>query len=715
MGISKLVNGKVRIVLISIVIAVFAGGGLTFFNLPYKKYIILGLALISLFLLWILVRMLYHKVQLLQVATQSLAHGELHQTKVDKTEDIFGLIFQNINTVIQKITQATDFITHIGKDSASTVQLQDDYLGRALIEMSEKMHEIQEEEKKRTWVVEGLAKFAEILRSDAHDLSELSNKVISNLVKYVGANQGGLFIEQEEESGEKYLELMAAYAYEKRKYVEKKVYVGQGLLGQALLEKEHVYHTVVPENYVQITSGLGEAPPRNLVIIPLILNEEMYGAVELASFQKLETYKMEFLHKVAENIASTVASVKVNSHTRNLLEESRNLTTELQSNEEEMRQNMEELSATQEEMQRKQAELDGVIQAIDTTLLTAEFDIDGNIIKTNDALQHFLGYDEDSMRRETYKIILGEDDNHHLWNSIIKNNGQTSDYKIQSKSGIIMWLNASFTLVMNGQNEVSKVLLLAQDVTDKQKLQLATKKQEAELKSHLDAINQTIASVAFDMQGSILDVNDIFLGVTGFTKEELVGKHYEFLLSEDEKAKPQTQMMWDNLMGGQCFSGEFKNVDKEGREIWLVGTYNPINDVEGKPYKVMMFAQFTTTEKERQKDLIGTLHAIVNSVPVLEINEKGNIKTANDIFLNLVSYRRMEVIRKELKTLLSPASQKDINMMLPQLFGGVDFIDKSIEFVTVKGEMKHFRATFTAIRNLENKVYKVIILLLDAA
>jgi len=715
MGNSKFVNNKLHLLLISTAVLITSMAGLVFINVNYKILIISVVAVLSILLLWCIFRVLRNRIDNLTKVTHHLAdEGEIPENLSSTKLDIFTPVLKNLLKIDEKIRLSTEYINNIGNgNAADSHQLQDGRLGKALKGMREKMQEIQEEERKRNWVVEGLAKFSEILRNDTHHLEELSFQVISNLVRYTNANQGGFFVEQEDESGGKSLELTASYAYEKRKFLEKKVLAGEGLLGQSILEKEIIYQTEVPENYVNITSGLGKAPPRNLVILPLLMNEEVYGAIELASFHKLAPYQLEFLEKVAENIAATVAAVKVNAHTHKLLEDSQSLAAELRSSEEEMRQNMEELSATQEEMHRKQMELNGVIQAIDATLFTAEMDEEGNIIKTNPALQKLFGYDEASFKTKSYTLFTG-DDAGGFWEQIMANNSHSGDFQVRNFQGKSLWLNASFTPVCNTQGNVEKVLMLAQDVTKEKLLRLETQQQQAELKSHMQAINKTIASVAFDLQGKILDVNGIFLGVTGFSEEELIGKQYDCLLTEEEKAKPQTQMMWDNLLNGQSFSGEFKNVDKDGKEMWLTGTYNPIFDTEGKPYKVMMFAQFTTKEKEKQKDLIGTLHALVNSVPVVEVNTEGKIKTANDIFLNLFGYRKMEIIRKELDILLQKPSQEKMKVILPELFEGTEFIEQELDFITVQGKSIHFRATFTAIKNLENEVYKIIVLLLDA-
>jgi transcriptional regulator with GAF, ATPase, and Fis domain len=132
--------------------------------------------------------------------------------------------------------------------------------------------------------------------------------------------------------------------------------------------------TDVPKNYIHITSGLGQAIPTNIIIVPLLFNGNFYGAFEIASFHKLERYQIEFLERVSEHIAAEISTRSSVTNTEKLLSDSQELTQQLRSKEEEMRQHMEELTATQEEMNRKQSELSSVFAAINNTVASVEFD-----------------------------------------------------------------------------------------------------------------------------------------------------------------------------------------------------------------------------------------------------------------------------------------------------------------------------------------------------
>jgi PAS domain S-box-containing protein len=229
----------------------------------------------------------------------------------------------------------------------------DEGLRHTLITMRDKLRDNAEDDRKRNWSTSGLAQIGEILRSHTNSTEELYDNILKFVVKYTDSNQGGLFLLSEEET-DKHLDLVACYAFERKKYLQKKVAIGEGMIGQCFLEGERIYLLDVPNEYITITSGLGGSNPSALLIIPLKVNEKIFGVLELASFSKYEDYEIELVEKLAETIASTISTVRVNESTRILLEKTQQQAEEMRAQEEEMRQNMEELEATQEEMRRKE-------------------------------------------------------------------------------------------------------------------------------------------------------------------------------------------------------------------------------------------------------------------------------------------------------------------------------------------------------------------------
>ncbi|OFX89177.1 MAG: hypothetical protein A2W99_01720 [Bacteroidetes bacterium GWF2_33_16] len=298
----------------------------------------------------------------------SMAKGVLPKQKVKETQDEIGDMAAALNELIRGLKETTEFALEIGKGNFEFqfVPLSDeDDLGNGLLTMrtnlkhaSEEEERRQKEDAQRNWSSHGIAKFSEILRQNNDNVEKLTYDVMSNLVKYCEANQGGLFLINDDDQRRKYVELVASYAYNRKKFLDKQIEMGVGLVGRSIQEGETIYMTEIPDNYITITSGLGDDNPKSLLIVPLKVNDTVYGVIEMASFKEFEKYQIEFVEKIGENIAATLSSVKINIRTAQLLETTRQQAEEMKAQEEEMRQNMEELQATQEESARRESELE---------------------------------------------------------------------------------------------------------------------------------------------------------------------------------------------------------------------------------------------------------------------------------------------------------------------------------------------------------------------
>ncbi len=299
--------------------------------------------------------------------------NKIHNTDLRKNE--VGMIATQINETIENLKDATDFVTAIGEGNLTMnykesldehYELGKNKLADSLIDMQAKLKHLNEEDRKRQWVNEGLAKFVDILRASNDNIAILCDKIIAALSQYTQSNQGGLYILNDEDQNNKYLELVSLFAFDLKKFEQRKLKLGEGILGQAFLEKETTYITDLPNEYVRITSGLGDANPSCILMVPLKVDKEVYGIVELASFKEYAPHVIAFVEKLGETIAATLASVKAAEKNRQLIEQFQQQTEEMRAQEEEMRQNMEELQATQEESSRKEhgyidqiAELEG--------------------------------------------------------------------------------------------------------------------------------------------------------------------------------------------------------------------------------------------------------------------------------------------------------------------------------------------------------------------
>jgi putative methionine-R-sulfoxide reductase with GAF domain len=342
----------------------------------------------------------------LRVLKQIEGNTILHTHTKGLRENEIGELATQVNEVIEQLRDATDFVKGIGEgklDMDYKAELDINYafgknkLADELIAMQGKLKAVSIEDQRRAWANEGLTKFVDILRNSNDNVHTLGDKIISSLVNYTGANQGGLYILNDDDENNKFLELISLFAFNIKKFEKQRIKLGEGILGQTFLEKDTTYLTNMPEDYARITSGLGDTAPKSILIVPLKVDKEVYGIVELASFDEFELHEISFVEKLGETIASTLSSVKVNQKNKRLLEQSQQQTEEMRAQEEEMRQNMEELTATQEGMNRllkeaqdKETYLNNLMDASPDAIAAIDRDYRVVLRNNNQLFQQFI-------------------------------------------------------------------------------------------------------------------------------------------------------------------------------------------------------------------------------------------------------------------------------------------------------------------------------------
>lgn len=517
----------------------------------------------------------------------------------------FGTIFEKLEkklgNELNKSFQVLDFTNNLINDQLdANYNLQDDHdkLGKSLIDLrnnlkKNKLIEVKrrKEDDQRNWVSEGLAKFSEILRKNNDDIKELSYSIIFNLIKYLKANQGGFFI-LHDNTEEKYFEMTACYAYDRKKFADKQIKWGDGLIGTSAIEKHSIYMKDVPDNYVQITSGLGKSNPRCLLIVPLIINDEIHGVIELASFKEFENFEIEFVEKVAESIASTISTVKINLRTAQLLKESQEQAEILATQEEQMRQNMEELQATQEEAARQNEKFVTFTNSVNHTLIRAEFMADGTLIYANNKFIQKLGFsDYMDVEGKHISLFINKKDREwfdSIWDALIQNSEYfEGDVKLLTKQNKDLWTLATFTCLKK-YNTVDRILFLAIDTTDQ-------KKQSLDFEAQIDALNRSSLKAECSPEGDVLDCNEKFLTTMLYTSEEIMSKSIFDLIPREEIST--FRQVWENVVSGHSFQGQLKNVAKTGEEKWFRITLSVVNDMYGEVNKVIYISNEITKEK----------------------------------------------------------------------------------------------------------------------
>jgi len=328
---------------------------------------LLGLIVLGI-VIWILSGSITAPIQKTTNLLQNLAQGDIDKSKkvFVRSGDEIEAMAKSVSKVIDGLNSTESFAREIGKgnlDAKFELLGENDILGKSLLEMQKSLKhsneveiERKKEEEKQNWATKGIAMFGDILRQNNDNLAELSYNIIKNLVGYTGSIQGGIFVLNDNDKDNPTVDMTACYAYDRRKHMQKSIIIGEGLVGRCFLEGKSIFMVDIPKDYITITSGLGKENPRCLLLVPLKVNDDTLGVIEMATFKVYEKHHIEFIEKIASSIASTLSSVRINIRTAELLAKSQQQAEEMAAQEEEMRQNMEELQATQEEMERKRQE-----------------------------------------------------------------------------------------------------------------------------------------------------------------------------------------------------------------------------------------------------------------------------------------------------------------------------------------------------------------------
>ncbi len=292
----------------------------------------------------------------------------------DRTDEI-GLIVESLESLVTNLKHSAEFAKEIsgGNFDYKFYPASDtDVLGNSLIQLRESLLSAKREEEnrkledyRRSRTADGLAKFSDILRQNQHNLKKLGSEVISNLVKFLNCNQGVIFLLNDEDKRHIYLDILSAYAWNREKFIEKKLELGEGLIGAVAVEKFTVYMTDVPEDYIEIKSGTGAANPRSILIVPLKVDTEVLGVVELASFRTFDQYEIELVEKIAESIGSTLKSVRISAQTTDLLEKFQIQAAEMKEQETAMRSTIDELKKAHDERRKNEDNLRNLVRDLE--------------------------------------------------------------------------------------------------------------------------------------------------------------------------------------------------------------------------------------------------------------------------------------------------------------------------------------------------------------
>ncbi|MBR0950137.1 methyl-accepting chemotaxis protein [Bradyrhizobium canariense] len=347
------------------------------------------------------------------------------------------------------------------------------------------------------------------------------------------------------------------------------------------------------------------------------------------------------------------------------------------------------------------------LDAIGRSQAMIEFNLDGTIITANKNFLDALGYRLDEIQGKHHSMFVSAEQRDGaeykaFWAALNRGEYQAREFKRIAKGGREVWIEASYNPVLDGNGKTVMVAKIATDITEK-KIRSMTDA------SKIAAISRAQAVIEFKLDGTIVTANENFCNALGYSLAEIQGKHHSLFVAQSERDGAPYREFWAKLNRGEYQAGEFKRIGKGGREVWILASYNPLLDENGKPFGVAKFATDVTAEKLKNADLAGQIAAIDKAQAVIEFNMDGTIITANANFLSALGYALAEIKGKHHSMFVEP-SERDGNGYR-EFWAALNrgqYQAAEYKRIGKGGKEVYIQASYNPIMDLNGKPYKVV-------
>ncbi|MCC4588486.1 PAS domain S-box protein [Xanthomonas sp. NCPPB 1067] len=345
--------------------------------------------------------------------------------------------------------------------------------------------------------------------------------------------------------------------------------------------------------------------------------------------------------------------------------------------------------------------------AVDRVMAVIEFDLDGRILDANQNFLSLMGYRLDEVVGQHHRMFVTTSDRdsesyRQFWDALRRGDFNAGRFCRLDKHGREVWINASYNPLLDRAGKAYRVVKYATDITQQVR-------QTADFEGRIEAIDKVMAVIEFSLDGTILDANQNFLQVMGYRLDEILGRHHGMFVDAATRQSAAYRAFWDSLGRGAFDAGRYRRIGKDGREVWIQASYNPVLDEHGRPYKVVKYATDVTRQVVDSADADGRIQAIDKVMGVIEFDLDGHVLSANENFLAILGYTPEEAIGRHHGTFVDAAyrASEDYRHFWAKLARG-QFDAGRYRRLRKDGTAVWIQASYNPILDVSGRPYKVV-------
>lgn len=347
------------------------------------------------------------------------------------------------------------------------------------------------------------------------------------------------------------------------------------------------------------------------------------------------------------------------------------------------------------------------LEALGRSQAVIHFEPDGTILDANENFLNAMGYRLEEIKGQHHRMFVessyaSSPEYREFWQKLGSGEFMSAQFKRLAKGGREIWIEASYNPIFDSNGNVVRVVKYATDIT-------ANKLKNADYEGQLAAISKSQAVIEFKLDGTIITANENFLNTLGYTLDQVVGKHHRMFCEEAFTKSNEYKEFWARLNRGEFSAGEYKRIGNGGKEVWIQASYNPIMDMNGKPFKVVKYATDITETKLKNADFSGQIDAIGKAQAVIEFNLDGTIINANSNFLGALGYNLDEIKGRHHRMFVEPseAASAEYQAFWDRLRRG-EYDARVYKRIGKGGKVIWIQASYNPIFDASGKPFKVV-------